>query len=293
MSVLTPLTSSTEIFEPKTEHFHAFEKIKELLLKEPLFSNLIREDATKLLWVDAASSSGCLGAVLAQQIEGVGTDQYLYEYLDLEDKVHQVIYNTKLPYQPAHLYTRFPIEKKRITLVKTVPPRSTERDPLHGFTSENWHDSLFWSIISLMVLYNCKVPSSTIELRKMATAELKKGILAIKLKNISFNNVHQEYKAYLDEFEAGRHTVDENLFLAQALALALHLCFIFISSLQKHRGRKIFKFNQSSTKPPLIFGIYQFEEKIIFTPYFLNKNLEFNIDNLKNSLSLKISSSGI
>jgi hypothetical protein len=179
MSVLTPLTSSTEIFEPKTEHFHAFEKIKELLLKEPLFSNLIREDATKLLWVDAASSSGCLGAVLAQQIEGVGTDQYLYEYLDLEDKVHQVIYDTKLPYQPAHLYTRFPIEKKRITFVKTVPPQSTERDPLHGFTSENWHDSLFWSIISLMVLYNCKVPSSTIELRKMATAELKKGILAI------------------------------------------------------------------------------------------------------------------
>ena len=44
--------------------------LQKLLLKEPLFCNLIREDAVKYLWVDAASSSGCLGAVLAQQIPG-------------------------------------------------------------------------------------------------------------------------------------------------------------------------------------------------------------------------------
>jgi hypothetical protein len=179
MQILTPLTSSTNAFNPTEKHFTAFNNIKNFLLREPLFCNLIREDATKLLWVDAASSSGCLGAVLAQQIPGKSTEGYIQEFIDLEDKVHQVLYNHKLPYEPAKLYTSFPIEPRKITDVRTVPPKCTERDLMHGFTEENWQESLFWSIISLMVLYNCKIPTSTLELRKMATAELKKGILAI------------------------------------------------------------------------------------------------------------------
>ena len=70
MQILTPLTSSSKNvpFEINNEHTKAFETIKGKLLQEPLFCNLIREDAIKYLWVDAASSSGCLGAVLAQQI---------------------------------------------------------------------------------------------------------------------------------------------------------------------------------------------------------------------------------
>jgi Reverse transcriptase (RNA-dependent DNA polymerase)/RNase H-like domain found in reverse transcriptase/Integrase zinc binding domain len=284
--VLTPLTSSTQPFLPEEKHYKAFEEIKGHLLREPLFCNLLRPDSTKLLWVDAASTSGCLGAVLAQQIQGESTEGYLNEHIDLEDKVHQVLYDRKLPYMPAKLYTSFPIKPVKITAVRTVPPKSTERDVLHGFTKENWQDSLFWSIISLMVLYNCKIPVSTLELRQMATKELKKGILAIKLKDLSFNNVHSNFRTYLQEFDAGQHTVDENLLLAQALANALHRCFIFVSSLQKHKERPVFKFNAESTKPPLIFGVYQHEEKVIFTPFFYNKNLEFNIDNLKGKVQI-------
>jgi hypothetical protein len=94
------------------------------------------------------------------------------------------------------------------------------------------------------------------------------------LKDISFNNVHRNFKAYLQEFEAGQHTVDENLLLAQALAQALHRCFIFVSSLKNHKDRPVFKFNTESTKPPLIFGIYQSGNKNIFNPFFYNKNLD-------------------
>jgi hypothetical protein len=69
--ILTPLTSSskTVLFSPNEDHISAFKIIKEMLLREPLFCNLIRFDAEKYLWVDAASSSGCLGAVLAQAID--------------------------------------------------------------------------------------------------------------------------------------------------------------------------------------------------------------------------------
>ena len=58
--VLTPLTSSTVQFEPNERHKQAFNSIRDQLISEPLFCNLIREDATKYIWVDAASSSGCL-----------------------------------------------------------------------------------------------------------------------------------------------------------------------------------------------------------------------------------------
>jgi hypothetical protein len=74
---------------------------------------------------------------------------------------------------------------------------------------------LFWSIISLMVLYNCRIPNSKLELRQVATKELKKGILAIKLRDISYNNVHSNFRTYLQEFEAGQHTVDNSLLLTQ------------------------------------------------------------------------------
>jgi hypothetical protein len=36
----------------------------------------------------------------------------------------------------------------------------------------------------------------------------------------------------------------------------------------------------------LIFGIYQSGNKIIFNPFFYNKNLEFNIDNLKGKVQI-------
>ena len=63
INTLTPLTSSTTPFQPTEKHRQAFEKIKRLLIEKPLYSNLIDEKADKFLWVDAATTSGVLGAV--------------------------------------------------------------------------------------------------------------------------------------------------------------------------------------------------------------------------------------
>jgi len=286
IQVLTPLTSSKAQFLPTEKHKQAFEKIKTLLLKEPLFCNLIREDAPKYLWVDAASSSGCLGAVLAQRIEKKGNEPHLPEYLDLSDKVHRIIYDKNLPYEPCKLYTSYPINVLKIITLRTVPPRLPNLKRNFGFTAANQHDSLFWSVISLLVLYNCKVPSSVNELRHLAVTEVKKGILGIKLKDQSFNNHHNEYRTFLQEFENGQHYIDKDLIMAQALAKGLHRCFIFISSLAKDRGHELFKFNAESVKPPLIFGIHQVDDKIIFTPFFYNKNAEFKIDSLRKKVQI-------
>ena len=79
IQILTPLTSSSKLvnFEPLKHHFEAFETIKSMLLKEPLFCNLIKPYSTKYLWVDAATSSNCLGAVLAQRIDRNEKGKYL------------------------------------------------------------------------------------------------------------------------------------------------------------------------------------------------------------------------
>ena len=90
----------------------------------------------------------------------------------------------------------------------------------------------------------------------------------------------------MDDFEKGIGEVDENLLIAQALAVAMHRCFIFISSLEKDREQPIFKFNSESVKPPLIFGIYWVNNRSVFLPFFYNKNLEFNIDSLKGKVQI-------
>ena len=61
---------------------------------------------------------------------------------------------------------------------------------------------------------------------------------------------------------------------------------IFLSSLNEHHKKPIFKYNTESTKPPLIFGVYRVDNQIIFTPYFYNKNMEFSIDSLKGKIQI-------
>jgi hypothetical protein len=114
----------------------------------------------------------------------------------------------------------------------------------------------------------------------MAVKEVRKGgILGIRLKDQSFNNNHTEYRQFLDEYEKGQHFPDKDLILIQALAKTLHRCFIFISSLEQHKEQKCFQFNKETenSRPPLIFGIYGHNGKIIFLPFFHNKNLLENL----------------
>ena len=118
MQILTPLTSSSKLvpFEVTQKHRDAFECIKRQLIDEPLFCNLIREDAVKYLWVDAASSSGCLGAVLAQRIDNCKDPKNLPTSINLEDPVHRIMFDKGLPYEPCKLYTEWPI----------IPPKPSE-----------------------------------------------------------------------------------------------------------------------------------------------------------------------
>jgi hypothetical protein len=124
VGTLTPLTSSKAEYKYTQKHVDAFEKIKDMLTREPLFCNLIDEKAEKYLWCDAATGSGVLAGVLAQKIVTKTDEKVIPVYIDLENEVHQIIYDDNLPYEPCTLYTSLPIVLPKPSLRKTIPPNN-------------------------------------------------------------------------------------------------------------------------------------------------------------------------
>jgi hypothetical protein len=61
---------------------------------------------------------------------------------------------------------------------------------------------------------------------------------------------------------------------------------IFMFTLQRHKHKNIFSYNEKMETPPLIFGIYEREGYEIFRPYFLNRHVVFKLDSLKGKIQV-------
>jgi hypothetical protein len=168
-----------------------------------------------------------------------------------------IIYDNKLPYEPCKSHTNLQIQVSKPKELKMTPPKVKAHDKFFGFTEEEFENSLFWSIVSIFAVYGCKIPSNINDLRKF------------KLKDQTFNNNHMAYRNFLQEFENGKHTIDKDWIIMEALAKVTYRPIIILSSLNEHKEKKIFKFNHESIKPPIFLGTYRVEGKIIFTPYKL------------------------
>ena len=286
VTLLTPLTSSTQVYAPTEIHRAAFLKLKQMLISEPLFNHLIDEKAPKYLWVDASTSSGVLGAVLAQKRKGAPDEKIVPSFLDLDDKIHRLIFDKELRYEPCQLYLKLPIQLPKPVSARTVPPKIASLDQYLGFTPETVHDSLFLSTASILAVYNCKQVNSTLELRELAVKELKKGILALKMRDFLFDNNFGRYKQFIEEFKQGQHEVDKNFYIVEALAIGLYRPIFVLSSLREHADNPILKFNHNSNRPPLIFGLYEVEGRRIYKPFYLNRNITFNLDALKGKIEI-------
>ncbi len=175
----------------------------------------------------------------------------------------------------------------RRSTLKTRPPNVLPEGKLLGYTEENVVDSFFWSTISTLAIYNCVLPKDTKEYRTLAVKKMRKGtILNNKLKDFTFNLNYKNYQEFIDDFMQGKVGMDPDLYLAEALAMALHRPLIFLSSLERHKDKPIFSFNTESDKPPLIYGIYMRQGHEIFLPFFVNKNVEFRLDSLKGKVQI-------
>jgi hypothetical protein len=126
MNTLAPLTSSKKelTYSPTEEHREAFNNIKNMLISEPLFCNLIDEKATKYMFVDACTKTATLGCTLLQRIDKGEDTKVLPPCLNLDNKVHQYIFDNQLNWQPCKLYTSLPFEL----------PKATERKQSHQWS---------------------------------------------------------------------------------------------------------------------------------------------------------------
>ena len=286
LKTLLPLTGSNVKYDPKPVHHAAFEEMKILLTKTPLFSNIIDPKLPKILFTDASASKGaCFSAVLGQ-VRTLSSDKLVVpHYLSLNDPVHAIIYDKRLCFQPCNIYfyDTF-IPKSELPKPKSkpspIPDLSYLQCPYLGYAKETVNDSLFISIRSIQYVYQCSF--LTISHMRKITIQRATDSLIIKQKILQnqFNNNLNDYKLFTNNF-LSQGPLDNDLELLNALAMSLYRTIIVVSSLKQHSENPILKFNPHVEKPPFILGLYCKSETLIFRPYFIDKNSDFDLKQLE------------
>jgi len=150
---LAPLTSSTVPYDSTPEQGKIFEEIKQKFIIEPLFCNLIDVKAPKYLFGDAATSTGTLGAVLAQFLKIFEkTETNIPNGLDLNNKIDRIIYDKKWKYLPVKIYFELPETLPKPEVEKTVPMNLGKNQRWKVFGRELSNDSLSMQIASFLRL---------------------------------------------------------------------------------------------------------------------------------------------
>ena len=284
---LTPLTSSRVKYEPNSFHKEVFEELKQKLMERPIFANMIDPKSPKVLFTDASVLDNSMYAcILGQIVTRDSNETYVPPYLQLEDPVHACIYDKKLSYRPVDIIRNNDSAKNFFkTLSRTEPPIHEYFEKTYlGFEENEIDDSFFISVQSCQYAYRCTVQNIN-DMRSMAVKELNKSVLRLKLNDFEFNNDLKRTKEFLNTFKT-KGQVDSHFFLIEALSYALFRPFVIISSLDKHKDRKIFKFNFNIVKPPFIFGAYERNKKLIFLPFFVNKEAYFDLKQLRDKFEI-------
>ena len=286
MQVLSPLTSAIREYVVEDKHIKAFEEIKRLLTTSEIFVNIISVHTQKVLFTD--SSDDAFSGVLCQIAENLPDQPYLPPYLGLNNPVHQQLYDLRLEYVPVPLYlhseTLSRSEFKEEPLAQLELAHYYEL-PLCGYKEEHVQDSLFYAVRSIQYAYGCKL-TPIVELRESLGKILGKSIVGHQIKDFSFNNNIPEYKAFVANLKNGTGGLDPKLYILYVLHSIIRRRCIFIATAPLPNGDLIMETGEEYLTPPFVFGIYHREGKVIFTPYYQDKNVEYNLENFKKRLEI-------
>ena len=277
---ITPLTSCASKVKPTTEQIEAFQQLKIAITSEPVFGNIISPNSEKLIFVDASSQEGSYwSSVLCQIVETGSEERKLPQYLNLDDKCDQIIFDKKLPYKPVipNLYTLEPNDINKALAKSQLPQLNYIDKPYFGYSKHDFNDSLFISVKNIQTAYRCKVWDD-IEMRKQCIKIIKKSELGLNICSFVYNNNRTKYREFLENFEKKGGPVDKKLYSVQALAKVLMRPFFIISTLSTHAKCPILQYNTKYQKPPFILGLYKTkEEDLIFRPYYVDKTDSYNL----------------
>ena len=278
IKVLTPLTSASVNYEPTNEHRLAFESLKKKLTLSPIYTKILDPMAPKILYTDATTlESGYYSSVLCQISRVDPEKPHIPNYLTFDDKVHRIIYDHDLKYEPVPILRTQEEINGFLSKRKTTEPYDDRylEDEFLGFNENEIDDSFFISIRILQAVNKCKV-NEIQELRALAVKQLNKSILRIKFNDFNFDNSVQKAKEFLHKFKLSGQ-VDRHFLLVEAAAEALYRPIYLISTLPEHTSKPIIKYNVHLKKPPYVLGVYSLKDTFVFRPYYKNKEAFYDI----------------
>ena len=121
------------------------------------------------------------------------------------------------------------------------------------------------------------------ELRQKIVKQLRNTTPEFKIRDFHFNLNFGKYKQFLNDFLEGKVQIDPDLIMLDTFAHVLQRPIVVLSSLEKHADNKVQYFGtMQEDKPPIVLGLYEYENGFLFMPFIRNKNLEFNLSTLKN-----------
>ena len=287
MTTLNPLTSATEPYSPEQKHKDAFEKLKVLLTTSPVYSNIVDPNLKKILFTDA-SDKGCYSAVLGQLQPANTNVVQVPPHLLLDDKVDKIIFAHKLCFEPVQLY----LHDEYIPRSKLSPPylNLPYKDPAYlkeeylGHTEQSVKNSFLYCIRSIQYAYGNTLINIS-QIKNQIKEKMNKHIIKYKLIQ-NMNNSQENFKSFLKPLEDDILPIDDDFLMVEFIAQIISRPIILISSLDKHKNKPIFKFQNQIQKPPFIMGVHNKSTKTIFLPYFINKQASFNLSEIKDQFQI-------
>ena len=286
-SYLTPLTSSTQPFKPTPYQRQVFEELKERLMEQPIFSNVLHPTAEKLLFTDASSAdNSSYSCVLAQLIPYEKDEIRVPAYLSLDDPVHRIIFDKGLIYKPAPIIsTEAEARHFHSKLTGTEPPSFEYLEEGNfGYTDDQCNNSIFISLQAIQAVYKCKIMDIS-EMRKVMVDQIKKSVLRLKVNDFLFNCDHHKTRQYLSELQ-GNAALDDNLICLEGLAYGLNRPMVIISSLPRHVEHPIIRLNSNLSKPPFVFGAYEGKNGIIYRPLYVDRQNCYDLSQHKDRFEI-------
>ncbi len=280
--ILTPLTSSKmdKKFTATPEQIEAFEQVKRALAQGPIFSKLVDLSAPKVILTDAAGTDrGSFSAVLAQIVKPEKESKVLPVGFNLEDPLHQSLYDQRMPIQPLPLQLEDEDIKAYQKRVKDDQPPEFEylKDPQLGYKPEDAPNSLGITLQLLLKFNGVQTPIE--DILKRTSTTIRTTMLRHKYIEFVFNQDKQAFHQFIKKLEKGQIQVDSKQYIFEALAIAMYRPIVVITNTP---GDKVVtEHNADKTKPPFVFLLYHNNNSPIVRPAMVSSRSSFNLGNLR------------
>ena len=280
--ILTPLTSSKleKKFNPTPEQCAAFKELKQALAKGPIFSKLVDLSAPKVILTDAAGTDrGSFSAVLGQIVRPERESKVLPVGYNLEDPIHQQLYDQRMPVQPLPLQLEDEDIKTYQKRVKDDQPPEYEylSDPHLGYNPTDSSNSLGISLKLLLEFGAVQTPVA--DILKRTSTTIRTTILRHKYIEFIFDGDKQAFQQFIKKLENGHIQVDSKQYIFEALSIAMYRPIVVITNIPDTKA--VTEHNADKTKPPFVFLLYHNNNVPIVRPAMISSRSSYNLGNLR------------